>query len=109
MNSVSTATNGWLERRSTRALSSSDLVIRGWIRMSLGRALAGPSRVDKSLCPIEARPAISSTIISPERAEFIMHAYRTHSCGLIRASVVGETVRLSGWDHRMRDHGALLF
>lgn len=38
-----------------------------------------------------------------------MHAYRTHSCGQLRKSDVGQTVRLSGWIHRKRDHGGVLF
>ena len=38
-----------------------------------------------------------------------MHLYRTHDCGQLRASDVGSTVRLSGWVHRRRDHGHLLF
>ncbi len=38
-----------------------------------------------------------------------MHAYRTHTCGQLRADDVGSTVRISGWVHRKRDHGNLLF
>ena len=38
-----------------------------------------------------------------------MHAYRPHNCGQLRLAQVGETVRLSGWVHRKRDHGNLLF
>jgi aspartyl-tRNA synthetase len=39
----------------------------------------------------------------------MMHPYRTHTCGQLRASDVGSIVRLSGWVHRKRDHGGLLF
>ncbi len=38
-----------------------------------------------------------------------MHAYRTHNCAELRAAQVGERVKLSGWVHRKRDHGNLLF
>ena len=38
-----------------------------------------------------------------------MHMYRSHYCNLLRADNVGETVRLSGWIHRKRDHGQLVF
>ena len=51
--------------------------------------------------------------IFPARAalfrRFFMHAYRSHTCGALRASDAGSAVRLSGWVHRKRDHGGLLF
>ena len=38
-----------------------------------------------------------------------MHAYRSHTCADLTAANVGETIRLSGWVHRVRDHGGVLF
>ena len=38
-----------------------------------------------------------------------MHAYRTKTCGQLRVENAGEDVRLSGWCHRIRDHGGVLF
>src|SRR5437764_2837234 len=43
---------------------------------------------------------------SPRKA---MHRYRSHNCGALRESDIGEVARLSGWCHRIRDHGGLLF
>ncbi|MCR9120931.1 MAG: aspartate--tRNA ligase [Phyllobacteriaceae bacterium] len=38
-----------------------------------------------------------------------MHRYRSHTCGALRKSDAGSTVRLAGWVHRVRDHGGVLF
>jgi len=38
-----------------------------------------------------------------------MHRYRSHTCGALRAGDIGSDVRLSGWCHRIRDHGGVLF
>jgi aspartyl-tRNA synthetase len=42
-------------------------------------------------------------------AEAQLHRYRTHTCGALRAGDIGNKARLSGWVHRVRDHGGLLF
>jgi aspartyl-tRNA synthetase len=41
--------------------------------------------------------------------DYAMHAYRTHTCAALTAANVGQDVRLSGWVHRKRDHGGVLF
>lgn len=38
-----------------------------------------------------------------------MHIYRSHTCGALRGTDIGKTARISGWVHRKRDHGSLLF
>jgi aspartyl-tRNA synthetase len=38
-----------------------------------------------------------------------MHRYRSHTCGALRDSDIGKEVRLSGWCHRIRDRGGVLF
>src|SRR5690606_23760391 len=43
------------------------------------------------------------------RKNLDMHPYRSHTCDALRTADVGSTVRLSGWVHRVRDHGGLLF
>ena len=42
-------------------------------------------------------------------ADANMHRYRSHTCGALRKTDIGATARLSGWVHRVRDHGGLLF
>src|SRR5690348_16535177 len=51
----------------------------------------------------------SSPPESPLGTAAVMHRYRSHTCGALRESDIGNTVRLSGWCHRIRDHGGVLF
>jgi len=54
--------------------------------------------------------ALFARLISrPKSAQIPMHRYRSHTCGALRDSDIGSTVRLSGWCHRIRDHGGVLF
>src|SRR5581483_7905446 len=46
---------------------------------------------------------------SPTEADESMHRYRTHTCGALRDTDIGIEARLSGWCHRIRDHGGVLF
>jgi aspartyl-tRNA synthetase len=45
----------------------------------------------------------------PAMADAKMHRYRSHTCGALRKTDIGAGARLSGWVHRVRDHGGLLF
>src|SRR5580658_1668386 len=44
-----------------------------------------------------------------ERSVILSERYRTHTCGALRESDIGIEARLSGWCHRIRDHGGVLF
>ena len=39
----------------------------------------------------------------------MLHPYRSHHCEALRSTDIGQTVRLSGWIHRKRDHGGVVF
>src|SRR5687767_11037436 len=106
MNSVSTATKSDRASRSQSFSRDSVSVISEWIR------IGGPHNDGTSLDkpPIETRSARTAFSATAElRTRSPMHAYRTHSCGELRQSQVGERVNLSGGGHRKRDHGNLLF
>jgi aspartyl-tRNA synthetase len=52
---------------------------------------------------------MGSRAVAPQPKTDEEHIYRSHTCGALRKHDVGKTVRLSGWVHRVRDHGGLLF
>src|SRR6516164_2124845 len=52
-------------------------------------------------------PCSASSDVRPDPV--LMHAYRTHTCGALRLPDAGRPARVSGWVHRKRDHGQLLF
>src|SRR5438270_11138316 len=54
---------------------------------------------------VSSRPGAAQ----PFQSSFRMHRYRTHTCGELREAEIGQVVRLSGWCHRIRDHGGVLF
>jgi aspartyl-tRNA synthetase len=75
----------------------------------LAGAIARPAALTKCQLNGEAHARISRQSNQFVEATAIMHAYRTHSCAELNANDVGKTVRLSGWIHRRRDHGGVLF
>src|SRR5471030_1037836 len=101
MNSVSMAMNSacrWRWQNSARAAVSAIRVIGFAIH---GYWPAANPRVDKAGAKMPFAPGFFGMIS--------MHVYRSHTCGQLRLSDAGQTVRLSGWVHRKRDHGNLLF
>jgi aspartyl-tRNA synthetase len=67
--------------------------------------LTAPAALTKP--PSHALSAFRTEQQKSQRAT--MHRYRSHTCGALRASDIGQDVRLSGWCHRIRDHGGVLF
>jgi aspartyl-tRNA synthetase len=65
------------------------------------------------LAPVAAFPRknfpIGSAQQNPRKPPLTLHRYRSHTCGALTLAEAGETVRLSGWCHRIRDHGGVLF
>ena len=74
----------------------------------LAALIAAASALDKAPSVTRsARQRLFPNLLSESRSP--MHAYRTHNCGQLRESDVGARVKLSGWVHRKRDHGGVLF
>src|SRR5438270_4214696 len=101
MNSVSIVMNGSWPRRPHRAAR---------VAVSLMRAGGGKSAGGlRGMSALHTERGLTPQILRTPQGSPAMHAYRTHTCGQLRASDAGATARLSGWIHSKRDHGGLLF
>jgi aspartyl-tRNA synthetase len=69
----------------------------------------GHFRVDFHLISIRIPAMAEATHKNAAKTGVGLHRYRSHTCGALRKSDVGRDVRLSGWVHRVRDHGGVLF
>src|SRR5665213_1842046 len=67
------------------------------------------SRKPRARLDREGGPCALPRLPKSAPRDLTMHPYRTHDCGALRLADAGATVRLSGWIHRKRDHGGLLF
>jgi aspartyl-tRNA synthetase len=75
--------------------------------MRFSRDLSGKQAAQ--MADQKAKKQTRSSASAPAGAGGALHRYRSHTCGALRASDIGKTARLSGWVHRVRDHGGLLF
>jgi len=77
--------------------------------MQIGAALSRHSLALTKQHPHALFPRLQPNLQRPTAERPAMHRYRSHTCGALRESDIGVDVRLSGWVHRVRDHGGVLF
>ena len=116
MNSVSMVTDGKAPARAANAARSRVLVMTGGMRVYTRRARQLEAPRIWIYKPPLTRAAGPGVRDDPARPRFpdrdkgpAVHPYRTHTCGELRVADAGIEARLSGWVHRKRDHGNLLF